>query len=93
MAVEADHKHEYNVRDLGTRSVTLSFTHAHVVRDIKGVPLKVGFICCCPLRTCFILKPVLVLTDYFTGWDKSNYHHRFNADIGRQFCQGRGSRL
>ncbi|EOO03864.1 putative mucoidy inhibitor-like protein [Phaeoacremonium minimum UCRPA7] len=36
------HKHEYRVRDLTTRSVTLFPTRAQVVRDIKDVPLKPG---------------------------------------------------
>ncbi|KAI0444338.1 hypothetical protein F4803DRAFT_549344 [Xylaria telfairii] len=41
-ATDIDHRCEYHVRDLGTRSVTLFPTRAHVVRDIKNVPLKVG---------------------------------------------------
>lgn len=36
------HKHEYRVRDMGTRSVTLFPTRAQVVREIKDVPLKVS---------------------------------------------------
>ncbi|RYC58401.1 hypothetical protein CHU98_g7808 [Xylaria longipes] len=41
-ATHVDHRCEYHVRDLGTRSVTLFPTRAHVVRDIKNVPLKTG---------------------------------------------------
>ncbi|KAI0466028.1 hypothetical protein F4859DRAFT_341122 [Xylaria cf. heliscus] len=41
-AAQIDHRHEYHVRDLGTRSVTLFPTRAHVIRDIKNVPLKAG---------------------------------------------------
>ncbi|KAI0456394.1 hypothetical protein F5B21DRAFT_513253 [Xylaria acuta] len=41
-ATRIDHRCKYHVRDLGTRSVTLFPTRAHVVRDIKDVPLKVG---------------------------------------------------
>ncbi|KAI1748420.1 hypothetical protein F4782DRAFT_542820 [Xylaria castorea] len=41
-ATQIDHRREYHVRDLGTRSVTLFPTRAHVVRDIKNVPLKHG---------------------------------------------------
>lgn len=38
---EVDHKQEYHVRHLATRSVTLFPSRAQVVRDIKDVPLEV----------------------------------------------------
>ncbi|RFN53671.1 hypothetical protein FIE12Z_2012 [Fusarium flagelliforme] len=43
-AFDADvgHNVEYNIRDLGTRSVTLFPAQAQVKRDIKDVPLKPG---------------------------------------------------
>jgi hypothetical protein len=40
--MEATHKTEYNVRDLGTRAVILFPTRAQVFRDIKSVPLQPG---------------------------------------------------
>ncbi|XXG97972.1 threonyl-tRNA synthetase [Hypoxylon texense] len=39
---DADHKHEYHIRQLNTRSVTLFPSRAQVVREIKDIPLKVG---------------------------------------------------
>ncbi|KAI1770512.1 hypothetical protein F4818DRAFT_455625 [Hypoxylon cercidicola] len=39
---DADHKHEYHIRQLGTRSVTLFPSRAQVVREIKNIPLKIG---------------------------------------------------
>ncbi|KAI0198122.1 hypothetical protein F4808DRAFT_268591 [Astrocystis sublimbata] len=41
-AAQYDHKCEYHIRDLGTRSVTLYPSRAQIARDIKNVPLKVG---------------------------------------------------
>ncbi|KAJ4011339.1 hypothetical protein NW752_007124 [Fusarium irregulare] len=41
-AADVGHNVEYNIRDLGTRSVTLFPAQAHVKRDIKDVPLKPG---------------------------------------------------
>jgi hypothetical protein len=38
---DVDHKQEYRIRDLSTRSVTLFPSRAQVVRDIKDVTLKV----------------------------------------------------
>ncbi|KAI7779562.1 mucoidy inhibitor-like protein [Diaporthe eres] len=40
--MEATHTHEYRVRDLPTRSITLFPTRAQVVRDIRNVILKPG---------------------------------------------------
>ncbi|KAI1123451.1 hypothetical protein F5Y10DRAFT_280947 [Nemania abortiva] len=39
---DVGHKHEYDVRNLGTRSVTLFPTYARIIRDIKNVPLRAG---------------------------------------------------
>lgn len=36
------HSLEYLIRDLPTRSVTLSPSRAQVIRDIKDIPLKVS---------------------------------------------------
>ncbi|KAJ4124130.1 hypothetical protein NW768_009483 [Fusarium equiseti] len=41
-AADVGHNVEYNIRDLGTRSVTLFPAQAQVKRDIKDVPLKPG---------------------------------------------------
>ena len=41
-AADVGHNVEYNIRDLGTRSVTLFPAQAQVKRDIKDVPLKVS---------------------------------------------------
>ena len=45
MAEETIHKHEFVIRNLQTRSVTLYPATAQIVRDIKDIALKV----CCPL--------------------------------------------
>jgi hypothetical protein len=42
--VEVHHAHEYHIRDLTTRSVTLFPSRARIVRDLKEVPLKVSFL-------------------------------------------------
>ncbi|KAI1758710.1 hypothetical protein GGR53DRAFT_528704 [Hypoxylon sp. FL1150] len=41
-STHADHKQEYNIRQLSTQSVTLFPSRAQVVREIKDVPLKTG---------------------------------------------------
>ena len=41
MADETVHKQEFNIRNVETQSVTLYPTKAKVVRDIKGITLKV----------------------------------------------------
>lgn len=62
-AADVGHNVEYNIRDLGTRSVTLFPAQAHVKRDIKDVPLKVSRIHEVNLPT-YSRKTSLVSTRY-----------------------------
>lgn len=87
-ATDIDHRCEYHVRDLGTRSVTLFPTRAHVVRDIRNVPLKVSFLQFVVLLMpgCLVsmlrLSLCVTLADHLVGWDKSNRCHRSDPDVG-----------